>query len=90
MLKALEQFFGDIAVWEAPSGGFYIWCKMKQTVNMEKVFQKARKEFLLLNPGNIYDFKENNALRLSYAYAGQEEVREGIEILSGIIKGEIK
>ena len=86
MLRALELHFRDLAVWNVPSGGFYIWCRMKKQVNMEKIFQKAKKEFLLLNPGNIYDFKENHALRLSYAYAKPEDVREGIRLLAGIIK----
>lgn len=89
MLWALERHFKDLAVWEKPSGGFYIWCKMKRPVNMDKVFQRAKKEFLLLNPGNIYGFEENYALRLSYAYASLEEIAGGVEALAGMIRQEI-
>lgn len=89
MLRALELYFRELAVWNVPSGGFYIWCRLKKPVNMERIFQKAKKEFLLLNPGNIYDFKENHALRLSYAYAKPEQVEEGIRTLAGIIREEL-
>lgn len=90
MLQALDAHFRELAVWNIPSGGFYIWCRMKKPVNMERVFQKAKREFLLLNPGNIYDFKENYALRLSYAYAKPEDVRKAVPILARIVKDEMQ
>ena len=89
MLQALDRYFRDIAIWNKPSGGFYIWCKLKKAVDMDNVFEKARKQFLLLNPGNLYDFEENHALRLSYAYIKPEEVFPAIGQLAEIIKEEI-
>lgn len=35
---------------------------------MEQLFREAANEKILLNPGDMYDFAPNHALRLSYAY----------------------
>lgn len=84
-LQALDANFSDLADWNRPSGGFYIWLRLKQPMNLNQLFDEALKAKLLLNPGHIYDFENNNAIRLSYAYATEEELIEGIEKLRGII-----
>lgn len=90
MLRAMERYLQDLAVWNQPRGGFYIWCKMKSPLNMDNVFQEARKQYILLNPGNIYDFDENYALRLSYAYIDPSKVDKTIGKLAEIIRSEMK
>jgi len=85
MIGALEKCFSKLAVWEVPKGGFYIWLKFNQDIAMEKLFHLALKEGLLLNPGSIYDFKKNNALRLSYSYIKEQDIMASIEKLSRIV-----
>lgn len=82
----LERYFSDIATWNKPSGGFYIWLKLKKQVSMDKLFSAACKEGILLNPGNIYDFAKNLCLRISYSYASLEDLEFGLKKLSEIIK----
>ncbi|MGF6375777.1 GntR family transcriptional regulator of abcA and norABC [Clostridiales Family XIII bacterium PM5-7] len=84
-LDALQKHFSQLADWEVPSGGFYIWLKLKQKVHIDRVFAQALERNILLNPGNVYDFTENNAIRLSYAYAKPEELSRAIEILADIV-----
>jgi len=85
MLAALEKYFKNLAVWETPKGGFYIWLNLKQDVAMEKLFYSALKEGILLNPGSIYDFRKSNTLRLSYSYIDEADIMESIEKLSNVI-----
>jgi len=85
MTMALEKHFKHLAVWEIPKGGFYIWLTLKQNIAMEKLFYAALKEGILLNPGSIYDFKNNNSLRLSYSYLDESEMADTIEKLAHII-----
>ena len=40
---------------------------------------------VLLNPGDIYDFKSNNSLRLSYAYVNEKEFEKGALSLKELI-----
>lgn len=85
-LHALDFYFKDIATWTTPKGSFYIWLTLHGNFSMDDLFHAARKEKLLLNPGNVYDFEKNHALRLSYAYAKEEELEYGLKKLSEIIR----
>ncbi|WP_312091655.1 aminotransferase-like domain-containing protein [Aminipila sp.] len=83
-LSLLNTHFKDLADWNIPEGGFYIWLRFKNQLFIDKLFQMALENNILLNPGNIYDFSDNNALRLSYAYAQPEDFSKAIKILSEI------
>ena len=52
---------------------------------MDELFKAAIKAKVLLNPGDIYDFKANNSLRLSYAYVNEKEFEKGALILKELI-----
>ena len=85
-LAALRRNFNDMATWNRPSGGFYIWLRLNKKVPIDKVFHEALQHGLLLNPGNIYDYIENHAIRISYAYADPEDMTKAIEILASIVE----
>lgn len=84
-LAALEKYFSDIAEWSVPTGGFFIWLHIKSGIPSSKLFQEALCKNILLNPGSIYDYKENKSLRLSYAYASEKDLEKGIKVLGKII-----
>lgn len=90
MMKVLDALFLDYATYEEPKGSFYIWLKFKHPMNIKALFDLALKEKILLNPGEIYDFKNNNALRLSYAYAKEEEMVNGLKVLDKLIRSMIE
>ncbi|WP_279286672.1 PLP-dependent aminotransferase family protein [Aminipila terrae] len=83
-LSLLDKYFKDLADWKTPEGGFYVWLRFKKPVSMDKLFQMSLENNILLNPGNIYDFSDNNSLRLSYAYAKPEDFSKAIKILSDL------
>lgn len=85
-LSVLERDFRDIASWYVPRGGFYIWTTLKGSIRMDAVFQAAIRENILLNPGDIYDFQGNHALRLSYSYTTCDEFSTAARRLANIIR----
>ena len=85
-LKALQENFSDLADWNVPTGGFYIWLRFKDPVSTDKLFNRALDNNILLNPGNVYDFSENHTLRLSYAYARPEDLSRSIKTLAQIVQ----
>ena len=85
-LATLDKYFKDLATWNKPKGGFYIWLRFDKRLPMDKIFNKALKAGILLNPGNVYDYAENHAIRLSYAYADPEDLTKALEILAAIIE----
>lgn len=89
-LEILNKNFKDIALWNVSKGGFYIWLKLKYNISINKLFSEAVKQKILINPGNIYDFSSNLNLRISYSYASDSEMKEGLKKLSLIIRNLIK
>lgn len=89
-LSALEKHMSQVATWNKPQGGFYIWLKLNQSVPMKRLFKRAAESNLLINPGQIYDFDDNQYIRVSYAYASHEDLTQGLEKLATIIKNLIE
>lgn len=89
-LCALKANFSDIARWEVPAGGFYIWVELLVPVRVHQVFEEAIKAGVLFYPGYLYDTETNQYLRLSYSYASLEDISLGIRKLSDIVRGLIR
>ncbi len=82
----LKEEFSEIATWQLPTGGYYIWLTLNKKIDTSKLFDQGIKENILINPGYIYSFKNNVSIRLSYAYAKEEDLKTGIKKLSQLIK----
>lgn len=85
-LAALELHFSDLASWNKPAGGFYIWLTFKDGSSIDHLFERAAREHILLNPGDIYDFTRSRSLRLSFAYTTSEEFETAISRLAQLIR----
>ena len=77
----LEQQFRNIATWNRPEGGFYIWLRFHKPIVNKALFLNLLNKNILINPGYIYDSSDSHHIRLSYAYASLEEIREGLTTL---------
>ncbi|MBM7603871.1 GntR family transcriptional regulator of abcA and norABC [Metabacillus crassostreae] len=86
MLDVLNSYYSDIAIWEIPKGGFFIWLQFKIDISIRSLFEVSLKEGILLNPGSVYDKNDRKHLRLSYSYASLQEIEEGLIHLSKIIR----
>ncbi|MFD0620555.1 PLP-dependent aminotransferase family protein [Paenibacillus sp. GCM10027629] len=85
MLRLLAAHLSDVASWEAPTGGFYIWLRITIDFSMKALFDKALTQGVLLNPGHLYDRADTQHIRLSYAYASMDQMETGIRILANIL-----
>ncbi|MEB9975064.1 PLP-dependent aminotransferase family protein [Bacillus cereus] len=86
MIRALNKYCADIASWDIPSGGFFIWLKVIHNIPMKKLFSEALSKGILLNPGRIYEEESDQYIRLSYGYATPEQMTNGIKLLSELIR----
>lgn len=86
MIDSLQKYFSDIATWSAPKGGFYIWLRILPSLSIRELFEKALERGILLNPGNVYDQRATQYLRLSYSYASLADLDKGIFRLSEVIR----
>ncbi|BAB04151.1 PLP-dependent aminotransferase family protein [Halalkalibacterium halodurans] len=85
MLQLLQEHMGELAEWNRPSGSFYIWCKLKHPVDMNRVFHRCLKDNVLIHPGTIYEGSKHSYIRLSYSYETGERLEYGIKALARVI-----
>ena len=90
MLEILTRDFNRIAEWNIPSGGFYIWLRIKPKVNLKAIFEYCIQHGVLINPGYMYDKKNNDSVRLSFSYASNDEMSYGLQVLRNAIYSETK
>lgn len=80
----LKEKFMEIASWDQPKGGFYIWLRFHEPIINKLFFVKLLQRCVLINPGYIYDSQDVYHIRLSYAYAKLEELESGLQTLYDI------
>lgn len=79
MLSILKEEFSEIARWDIPEGGFFIWITFNEDINVKKLFSELiNKEKILLNPGFIYG-SEDNTVRLSFSYESKENIKYALQ-----------
>ena len=86
----LEQYFKDIATWETPKGGFYIWLRFHKPIVNKALFLELLQHKVLINPGYIYQPNDFHHLRLSYAYASFEQLEAGLSVLAEMVQGKVR
>ncbi|PAE76379.1 PLP-dependent aminotransferase family protein [Bacillus velezensis] len=85
-LSVLETHLKDVATWNIPKGGLFVWVKILPSISMKLLYTKALSKGILLNLGRIYAEEKGNYIRLSYAYASLEDLQKGIYELGLMIK----
>lgn len=88
-LDALSHYFSDLAVWDVPKGGYYVWIRFIVPVKMKDLFDEAFKNGILTYPGYLYDNEMNTCLRISYSYATEGEIEYAIKKLAQIARHQI-
>ncbi|MCM3368843.1 PLP-dependent aminotransferase family protein [Bacillus safensis] len=86
VMSLLETNLKNVATWNIPKGGFFVWVKILPPLSMKSLYTKALTKGILLNLGSIYAQEKGNYIRLSYAYASLEDLQKGIYELGLMIK----
>lgn len=89
MLQALEENMDGLATWTRPIGGFFIFIRINGSVDMRALMPKAVERGVAYVPGDAFHVTQGagrNTARLSYSFNREEEIPEGIAILSRLVK----
>lgn len=91
MLAALERHMPEGTTWTNPDGGFFIWLTLPGSVDATAIRPHARELGVEFLPGTtcFADGSGANTIRLSFSFARDHEIEPGIEILAGVIRGEL-
>lgn len=89
--EALAEHFGTAAEFGDPPGGIYLWIKLPDVVDTQKLAQAAAAAGVSLNPGPEWSTDKAYArsrLRLCFANPEPETIRKGVEVLAEVCRRE--
>ena len=89
--EALAEQFGTAAEFGDPPGGIYLWIKLPEQVDTQKLAQAALAAGVSLNPGPEWSTNKaysKNRLRLCFANPEPETIKEGVAVLAEVCRRE--
>ena len=87
LIQSLEQYLPVSVSWYVPEGGYFVWVKVPG-VDTAQLLPQALAEGVSYVPGKYFfmDQKEGTEfLRLSFSYASEKEIIEGVRKLGELI-----
>lgn len=91
MLAQLAEHMPEGVSWSEPDGGFFIWLTLPEGIDTSQMAAQARERGVEYLPGGgcFVDGTGQHTLRLSFSFARDAEIEEGVRILGEIIEGEL-
>ena len=91
MLNALDEHVGDLATWNRPNGGFFVWLTLRRPELVEDVIQRCERARVLVRGGSVFRVDSVNlgAIRLAFSHAPHDEIRTGVKVLGEAIRASV-
>jgi 2-aminoadipate transaminase len=89
LMESLAAQFGTAAEFDDPKGGIYLWVKLPDVVDTQKLAQAALAAGVALNPGHEWSPDKpygKSRMRLCFANPSHEEIRDGIAVLAEVCR----
>ena len=87
-LQGLEEELGDICVWSVPVGGLFIWVRLPEDVDRQKLMAMSREQGVAYLPGQSFHYQRQDVpyLRLAFGHLTLDQISAGLPILARCIK----
>lgn len=92
MLEAMEREFPPEVTWMRPQGGLFLWVRLPEQIDVERLFHIALEEQVLFVPGHAFypDGGGRSTMRLNFSCMAPPKIQEGIQRLGRAIKRELE
>ncbi len=93
MLDSLTEHMPEGVKWAKPEGGLFLWVRTPESIDTEKLFERALESNVAYVPGFAF-YPEpgggRHSMRLNFSCANEEKINEGIYRLSLAMKKMLK
>jgi 2-aminoadipate transaminase len=87
LVEALAEHFGTAAEFEKPVGGIFLWVRLPEAVDTNRLAVAAAAEGITLNPGaewSVAGAPAKRMLRLCFANPSEDVIRAGVAALAAV------
>jgi len=91
LMDSLAEQFGTAAEFDDPKGGIFLWVKLPDVVDTQKLAQAALAAGVAINPGFEWSPDKpygRSRLRLCFGNPSHVEIREGVAVLADVCRRE--
>ena len=91
LMDALAEQFGTAAEFEDPKGGIFLWVKLPDVVDTQKLAQASLASGVAINPGPEWSTDKGysrSRMRLCFASPSHDGIREGVAVLAEVCRRE--
>lgn len=87
-VAAIREYFPKEVTWTEPRGGFYIWLKLPQQLDLIRALKASVENGAIFVIGRTFDpeGKDNGHLRLAYSNTTEDKIERGIQIIAEALK----
>ena len=87
-LDCLKQELTDVCLWSEPVGGLFVWVRLPDDVDRNRLYQLTRSEGFSYLPGIAFHYTNADVpyLRLAFGHLSEAQIREGIPVLAQCIR----
>ncbi len=91
MLKAFREYMPEGVTWIEPEGGLFLFLKLPEHMDAEKLFNKALENNVAFVLGSVFhcDGSGKNTMRINFSYMSKDKTTEGVKRLAKAIKEEM-
>lgn len=75
--------------WTRPEGGLNFWVELPEGMDTGRLLHRCMEQSVAFVPGTVFDSSDHSAsrkLRLSFSYAHEQQIREGMSRLITLAK----
>ena len=91
LMEALAERFGTAAEFDDPKGGIFLWVKLPDAVDIERLARAALAEGVAINPGPQWSTDaaySRSRMRLCFAHPSHDAIRQGVATLAEVCRRE--
>ena len=91
VLAGLEKYMPEGTTWSVPDGGFFVWVQVPDAINTATLLPQAREMGIEYLPGVacFFDGTGQNTIRISFSFAHDDVIDEGIKRLGNLLQTEL-
>jgi 2-aminoadipate transaminase len=89
LMESLAEQFGTAAEFDDPKGGIFLWVRLPDAVDTQKLYQAGLAAGVAINPGHEWSTDKSygkSRLRLCFANPSKDTIRQGVAVLAEVCR----